>query len=246
MSAFGWNRARSPEILIKKIKGWSYTCIDRNAKACAQVPLRLYRVKGSARKNSKIKAIDVDFTKQKYLRHKLAERISSSDQVEEITQHPMLDLLRRVNPSQNAFDLKDITVRYLEAIGVSYWFLERNGKEVINIWPLMAQYVKIFPDKKHGIKHYSYGRGQKKTIIQPEDMIHFRYTSLTDPFIGDSPLAAGEQSVDLNDSMNKFEIASFRNGGRPSVVLQVPTDGFIDPKEKKRIESDFRMNQGGV
>jgi HK97 family phage portal protein len=245
MSTFSWKPAKNPATLINKVKGWSYVCIDKNASACAQVPLRLYKVKGTS--NGNLKTAPVDKTKDLYLRTKLAERIPGSAELEEVVDHPMMELLRKVNPHTNGYDLKDITFRYLEAVAVSYWYLERGiNNTIINIWPLMSQYVKIIPDPKNGIKEYQYGRGQKKLVIKPENMVHFRYSSLKDPFIGDSPMAAGEQSIDLNDSMNRYEIASFRNGGRPSVVMEVPADGGIDDNEKKRIYSDWRRKFSGI
>jgi HK97 family phage portal protein len=242
----GWNPADDPEKLIKKIRGWSYTCITKNAQACAQVPLRLYQVKGTS-SGSKRKTANVELSRRKFLHTKLAERISGSDQIEEVTDHPILDLLRQVNPEQNAFELKEILVRYLEAIGVSYWHLERGmGDDVINIWPLMSQYVTVVPKTTNGIAFYLYGMGTNKIKLKTEDVIKFRYTSLTDLFVGDSPLKAGEQSVDLNEAMNIYEISSFKNGGNPNLVLEVPTDGYIDEQEKKRIESDFKRKFGGA
>lgn len=244
-SILGWIPEDDPEKLIKKIRGWSYTCITKNSQACAQVPLRLYKVKGTSI-SSKCKTADVELSRRKFLHTKLAERISGSDKIEEVTDHPILDLLRQVNPEQNAFELKEILVRYLEAIGVSYWHLERGfGGEIINIWPLMSQYVTIVPKTTNGIAFYLYGRNATKVKLKTEDVIKFRYTSLTDLFIGDSPLKAAEQSVDLNEAMNIYEIASFENGGNPNLVLELPTDGFIDEPERKRIETDFRNRFAG-
>ena len=246
MTLFAWNPSKNSHKLIKKIRGWSYTCITKNAQACAQVPLRLYKIKGAAG-TSKLKTKAISRERQKFLQTKLAERITGSDQIEEVTEHEILDLLRKVNPRQNSFELKEVTVKYLEAIGVAYWYLERGlQKKVINVYPLMSQYVRIILDKEKNLKEYEYGRTSNKQHFDPKDIIHFKYSSLSNVFVGDSPLEAGEQSVDLNEAMNLYEIASFKNGGRPSVVLEIPVDGAMTPTEIKRVESDFKRNKGGV
>lgn len=246
MTMFAWNPSKNPHKLIKKIRGWSYTCITKNAQACAQVPLRLYRIKGKAGA-SKLKTASISKERHKFLQTKLAERITGSDQIEEVTEHEILDLLRKVNPRQNSFELKEVTVKYLEAIGVAYWYLERGVEnKVINVYPLMSQYVKIILDREKNLERYEYGKTSTKVKFAKEDIIHFKYSSLTNVFTGDSPLEAGEQSVDLNEAMNLYEIASFKNGGRPSVVLEIPVDGAMDPNEQKRVESKFKRTQGGV
>jgi len=121
----GSNSASTDKALIAKIRGWSWTCIGRNATACAQVPLRLYKVVGSP-STQKIKSKALAPEKTAFLRTKLAERVVGSATLEEVTDHPILGLLRNVNPNDNAYDLKELTVKYLEAIGVDYWWLERG------------------------------------------------------------------------------------------------------------------------
>jgi HK97 family phage portal protein len=251
MSMFNLNTAHSGAVnsaeLIKKVRGWSYTCISKNATAVAQTPLRLYGVKGHV-DGSKFKTVPVDHSKQGFLRTKLAERVHGAAILEEITDHPIITLLNHVNPNTNAYDLKDITVKYLESIGVDYWYLERGqGDEIINIWPLFSQNVEpVFNKEKSKLAGYKYGQGVNAKTYKPEDIVHFKYTSMTSMYRGDSPLMAVEQSVDLNEAMNLFEIAMFKNGGTPSMFLEVPTDGVIGDNDRKRLQADFRKNVGGV
>ena len=67
LSMMGWSPANNPETLVKKIKGWSYTCINRNSMACSQVPLRLYSAKGTLEGNPKVKTAPVERRKQAFL-----------------------------------------------------------------------------------------------------------------------------------------------------------------------------------
>lgn len=239
--------AKTDKALISKIRGWSWTCIDRNAKACAQVPLRLYTTTTTA--NAKqIKTAAISRQKHGFLHTKLAERVVGGAELVEVVDHPILDLLRDVNPNDNAYDLKELTVKYLDAIGVDYWWLQRGvGGVILNIWPLMSQCVtiKMSKDGKR-IDNYEYRVGNSTRNYSPKDIVHFKYTSMINPLKGDSPTKAGEQSIDLNESMNMYEIASFKNGGNPSMVMETPVDSTLSPEEKKRIESNYRSTTGGT
>jgi HK97 family phage portal protein len=239
--------AKTDEALIAKIRGWSWTCIDRNAKACAQVPLRLYTTKKTSASKS-LKTTPVERHKHAFLHTKLAERVSTADQLEEVTDHEILDLLRSVNPNDNAFDLKELTVKYLEAIGVDYWYLQRGvGGTILNIWPLQSQYVTIKLTKNEKrIASYEYRVNKHTSNFNPKDIIHFKYTSMTCPLKGDSPTKAGEQSIDLNEAMNQYEIANFKNGGNPSMVMEIPVDSTLGDTERKRIQASYRSGTGGV
>lgn len=248
----GSSSTSTDDALIAKISGWSWTCIGRNASACAQVPLRLYKVAGST-STKDIKSKSLTPAKTAFLRTKLAERVVGSATLEEVTDHPIINLLRDVNPNDNAYDLKELTVKYLEAIGVDYWWLQRgvgvgDGRgDIINVWPLMSQIVKpvLDEDNKRVVK-YEYHIINPPREFDPEDIVHFKYTSMTNPLIGDSPTRAGEQSIDLNEAMNQYEIASFRNGGNPSMVMEFPVDSSMTEPEKKRIQANFKSKNGGV
>jgi HK97 family phage portal protein len=239
--------AKTDAQLIAKIRGWSWTCIDRNAKACAQVPLRLYTTK-STKTTKSLKTTSLSKGRHAFLHTKLAERVGTADQLEEVTDHPIIDLLRQVNPNNNAFDLKEITVKYLEAIGVDYWMLQRGvGGEILNIWPLQSQFVKVKLTKNEKrIASYEYKVGQHTSNFNPKDIIHFKYTSMTCPLKGDSPTKAGEQSIDLNEAMNQYEIANFKNGGNPSMVMEIPVESTLGDTERKRILANHRSTNGGV
>ena len=239
--------AKTDKALIEKIRGWSWTCIDKNAKACAQVPLRLYTTKSNSAAKS-LKTAPLSKKRHNFLHAKLAERVNGSTELEEITDHPILDLLRNVNPNDNAYDLKELTVKYLDSIGVDYWWLQRGiGGAIINIWPLMSQCVNIKMSKNgNRIAGYEYKVNRTTSTFNPKDIVHFKYTSTTNPLKGDSPTRAGEQSIDLNEAMNQFEIASFKNGGNPSMVMEMPVDSSLKPEERKRIQAEYRSSTGGL
>ena len=247
LNLFGWNPEEDPEKILKKLKSWSYACTSRNVTACSQVPLRLYTVKGISRVKHKSVPVE-DSKKTTYLQSKLANSLSGKIDIEEIIDHPALDLLRKVNPSQNSYDLKSQTFSYLESLGYAFWLKERGaGEKVINIWPLMAQNVNVIISKKNSlIEGFEYGKGKNKITYPVEDIVFFRNVSLVDPILGSSPMKSCMQAIDLHDYANRYEIASFKNGGSRRVVMTVPADGFIGNEDRLRIETEFKKKMAGV
>ncbi|HQG06804.1 MAG TPA: phage portal protein [Anaerohalosphaeraceae bacterium] len=243
-----WQRASTPEELLEKNKSWVYACIQRNVAACSQVPLRLYKRSGAGGEGNSRK---LSISENERLVRKLAEIAPATEKFDEILSHPILDLLRNVNPWQNAYDLKYITFSYLETLGRAFWYLEKEGEKIINIWPLVASDVQVIPDEKNGIKAFHYGKGVNKLILNPDKVIYFQIPSLLDFWGSSSPLMAAEQSADMLDSMNRLEITLFRKGGRPDAVLEIPPESFVSDEERQRLETSISRfagvdNQGGV
>jgi hypothetical protein len=71
-----------------------------------------------------------------------APKFSGVERIEEVTSHPLLDLLRQVNPVHNAFDLWELTTLYQEVIGIAYWLLEFGPLNTpVAMWPLPSHRV---------------------------------------------------------------------------------------------------------
>ena len=233
---FYWRSSGRPEDLIQKVKNWVYVCIDRNAAACAQTPLRLYQTK----KQNKYKSRPADRNAVQRIVSKVY--LDAVSDIEELVEHPLLDILKRPNPVNNLYELLNITVSYLEAIGNAFWYLEIENNQVLNIWPLLSQFVSI--RKIDNEIYYKYQHGGKQMEFTAEQIIHFKYPSLTDPYLGTSPLQACEQAADLYDFMNRSEISLMKNGGIPDAVIQFPPDAFISEEEERRILTKYKQFQG--
>jgi len=250
LDIFGsWKGETDQQELVKKIKGWSYTCVNRNSNVAAQVPIKLYLIKKESeqptKQNYKSKPI-AEAKQMHFLKSKLLEKISEGYTLQEVTEHPILDLLRNVNPQQNAFELKYQTVASLEITGNAFWYLHSGTLGVVyEIYPLFAQHMKIIPDEELGIKEYEYGVGTNKKKFRPDQIVHFRYPSMTDPFLGTGPTQAACQPIDLMDYYNRYEIACLKNGGMPSVVMTMGENAFMTPEEKRRVEAKWRANYSG-
>lgn len=223
-----WERTRGRirpgdfQEMVKAYTSWVYTCASRNAASCAQVPLRLYVAKAGKSKliMTRTKAISKPQRMWLYSNSSLTKWTAKAQDIEEVTDHPFLDLMRNVNPWMNEFELRELTTLFQELTGNCYWYLVASPlgtpKEV---WVLQAQRVKIVPDPVEFIKGYIYEKGVAKETFTPEEIIHFKYPNPLDYFYGMGCVAAAANAVDVNQYMRDYEMAVFENRARPDFVL---------------------------
>jgi len=74
--------------------------------------------------------------------------LTKAADVEEITSHVWIDLMKNVNPQHNSRDLKEYTVLYQDLTGECYWWLEKGGLGIPErIWPIPSQFINpVFSD----------------------------------------------------------------------------------------------------
>jgi len=242
----------NPDSLIERYKSWVYIAIQRNSTTSARVPLRLYSQKKNPLTKSRFRIKNLSSRQRHYLENYASPTVkatmSISPEVVEITEHPLLDLLREVNDFMNQFELKQHCFASLDCTGHAYWekIREKRLGVPIGLWPLPPGMVKILPDKTKFIRGYEYGYGQQKRFIPPENMIHFKYISLVDNYGSVGPLEACVTGIDLSNAMNRYEVSMFQNDGRPDIALKYPEANTLSDTDRRRIRRDWRRKFSGA
>ena len=122
-----WQRQRTPtaEELVQSYRGTAYACANLCAAGVASTPLRLYVTTGTGEARPKCATRAVDSARLEYLHHRphLSQKILSVDQLEEVTDHPILTLLDQVNSELDRYTLMELTDLYMETTGAAYWLL---------------------------------------------------------------------------------------------------------------------------
>jgi HK97 family phage portal protein len=142
---------------------------------------------------------------------------------EEIFQSPILDVLYRVNPYTTRFDHFWITQAFLESIGESFWYLEKDEKtqEVINIYFLMPSKVTPVISSDRQIKSYKY-QLENETLELPADRVIFiKYPNPSNPFRGLGTMEAAASTIDLDNFSETWNKKFFKNSARPHSLLNV-------------------------
>lgn len=261
--------APSPIALIQENLGTAYACASFNTDLIASTRLRLYvkTRKGEGRsrlsKYNRTKALsDASFY---HLVKSAGSHIADATDVEEVTTHPMIDLMRRPNGVQNngvgmsLFTLLESTQLYQEIVGRSYWYLEQNGPNGTpsQIWVLAPQYVTEWPGTGENapiIAYYEFALGTGNLKYPTETVVPFR---LMDPSTGGytgglSPLRACFEAHKLARSADAMVAARVRNGGKPDAVFSPDLGSdmaFMGKDEAARLEgmlrSRYRMAGAG-
>lgn len=141
--------------------------------------------------------------------------------VEEVTDHPFLELIERVNPFHTRFWLWAETMTFLELTGNAYWYVVPNRLGVpAEIWIAHSQHMRVIPDRREFISGYIYARGGEEVRFRRDEIVHLKYPNPASPYYGRGPLQAAAEAVDAHEFMKRAEWNGFRNGIFPSLALE--------------------------
>jgi HK97 family phage portal protein len=232
------SQAKDPRSLIQHNCGWPYVCASRNAETIAGVPLRLY-AKGATRNYFSRRSLTAE--EKSYLARATKQPMDVVDDAEEVTgNHPLLELMDRVNAEITRTQLIESTVLYQDLLGNAYWYLEPGPVGVpIAIWPLMSQYVKIVRSEAGELVGYLYGKSEDKRVaLDVADVMHFKYPNPADPDYGMGCLEAALGAVNLLEAQEEYLTTHYDQGGMPEVAIAVKSG--VSPEERKRMYADWR------
>jgi HK97 family phage portal protein len=252
LDAFRSKRPPTPSELVNAYKAVAYACISLNANAVAKVPLRLYcrTAKGQATvrfwPTRQLESLERSSLMARLHRNRITRSLVGDEGVEEILQHPLLDVLDSPNPYFDGNALIQFLARSLDTIGSVYWYPERPGPEwaPTEIWPLHSQYC--FPTKgfdRQIIQNYTYFADQ----FSADELIRFRNISVRDPYLsGYAPLHACFEQLGLIDYYTAVIESTLKGGARPQGMIS-PEGGDKMPlsrAERERIELDVNNRFG--
>ncbi len=238
LDAYRKHRAPSANDLLAELKNTAWTCAGINASVCAAFAPRLYVRTEPGQPRPRCLTVPAP-----------KSLLTPQASVEEVVDHPVLTLLRQVNPVHNAFDLLELTQMSLEVLGSAYWLLDVDPVLGIpcTIWLLPAQLVtpRRQPGSPRLVDFYEF-RGEKLSEYPADRVIHFRFPDPRDPYAaGLSPLRACFEQVALTSEYAAMKRAIYDNVGLPSVLI-APKEA-IGPTERDRLETQWqqKFQRGG-
>jgi HK97 family phage portal protein len=246
IDAFQRVRQPTPTELLNELKNTAWTCASINASVCASFPPRLYVATGADQPPPCCRTRAVEPAVEK----RLLAGTKGALRIEEVVEHPLLTLLRQVNPVHNAFDLWEMTTLYQEVHGSAYWYLRLGALDIPEeIWILPAQHVTPVREKnsRRLVDYYRYRAGDREQRFRPEEIIHFRYPDPRDPYTrGYSPLLAAFEQVALTSEYQALKQAVYANQAVPGAVVS-PAE-IISPEERDRLEEQWnqKFRRGGA
>jgi HK97 family phage portal protein len=253
VDAYRRNRNPTPNELLAELKGAAWTCASINASVCAGFPPRLYVTTQRDQPEACCPTKRLEPRTETRLRRAehLPSHVRKALKIEEVLDHPLLTLLRQVNPVHNAFDLWELTQLYLEVHGRAFWYLIPDPVLGVpkEIWVLPAQNVTPIrqPDSRNLIDWYEYRTGSREQRFRPDEVIFFRYPDPRDPYLGGlSPLRACYEQVALLSDFSAFKKAKFENQAIPDAL--VTPEAVIGEEERDRLQAQWNsyFRRGGT
>jgi HK97 family phage portal protein len=245
-------RGPTPNELMAELKNTAWTCASINASVCASFPPQLYVASAAGDPPPRCRTLALPPEKVEELRAAahLKNYTQRADSIERVTEHPILDLLRRANPFHNSFDLWELTELYLEVNGSAYWLLDLDPLLGIphQIWILPSQNVtpRRRPGSDNLVDAFEY-RARTTQEFPAERVVHFRFPDPRDPYTsGLSPLRACFEQVALTSEYAAMKRAIYDNTGVPSVVIT--PEEVVGEEERDRLESQWeqKFRRGGA
>ena len=179
-------------------------------------------------------------------------KIDKDSEIEEVLDHPLLELLWRVNDFTSQYDHFSLTQQYLDLTGEAPWFVDRgesgmeDPKTILLLRPDRLT-IKQSKDKnaKSPIEKYVYKLDFGGEIdIKPEELVFLRYPDPANSFRGKGTLAAAARTVDIDEFSEEFNKRFFYNSARPDSVLQ--SDQKLSAQQRESLRSSIKKLYQGL
>jgi HK97 family phage portal protein len=204
---------------LQQYKSWVYSAVNKRSNEIAQIDLHLYK--------------------------KLTSK--GKETYKEIIDHPVLDLLDRVNKIQTFTDLIKLTQIYKDLCGEAFWWIVKNAKnEPIEIYPfLRPDLMQIATSATEFVTGYVYNApGGEQIPFSADEIIHFKYPNPLDPYRGYSPIKAGEMSIATHNESSNWNWIFFKNQAKPHGIITFNTT--ITQDQIERIKTQWSQKHSGV
>jgi len=177
------------------------------------------------------------------------KQYGSDGLVENVQEHPLLDLLSYVNEYMDQFELIEITSVHLSVYGNAFWLLDGvsdDGKGTPTaIYPLIPKFVTMVRGAMpQAIKEYQYKVDNKVFKFDPKRILQFRDVNGDDPLWGMGKLEKAFDSVESDTYTRLWSKAFFKNGARIDQVIEAPNQ--LTPEQAKQILEVFNSRHQGV
>ena len=210
--------------VLEANKGWVYRNNDVIAKEVGNIEFELYKVR------------------------------TVRDEVvyERIFSHPLLDALDKFNEFTSSYDGFYTTQSHRKLAGDAFWYVERTGLVINNIFILPPDKVTIDLGKAEGSQRIIQGYTYKDTIkgepvevkYKPEEIVHFRVPDPKNFYRGKSAVMAAAEAIDTDTMAIEANKKLFERGLIAQLMLT--TDKSLTDEQLKQLHSEFKNTYGGV
>ncbi len=172
---------------------------------------------------------------------------------QEVTQHPLLNLLHKPSEGKAFADLLEQFYAFLQVSGNSYLELVEAGIDKFEIHNLRPDRIKIIPGRNGWPVAYEYAVNNQKVkfpigIDKVCPILHLKLFHPLNDHYGMSPMETAGFGVDIHNAANAWNKALFDNAARPSGALVYKgVDGAqnLTDEQFDRLKNELETNYQG-
>lgn len=214
---------RPSQELAQRLTEWVSILCDRNATACSGVPIRLYR-NATSRSRKRVKSPAHRKHLQAGYMGKSGVWARQTEDVEEVDDHPALDLLWRPNgvtpggahfAYQRFFDREWSGSAFIQIVG---------DKEPTALLRMAPQITRVVLDRTYFIGGYVYGADAsvEQRFSPDEVMYSYLHPSPFRPWLGWTWVQSVIMHADRFAASTLADYALWTRGGRPEYAIKLP------------------------
>ena len=229
-----WHHPKEAREAVAHYAGWVGICASLNSSQVASTRLALYRRKDSGTGKRYVGGVGKVSDHQRSFMAKsssksVAEFARTGDDLEEITDGPLVDLLNQPNPDMTASQFWEYTQRCMELTGKAF-HLYTNGKGRWGLNPLGPQYVKVMPGTDRLIESFAYGRSAEiEDVFDADEVAYYRHqVALDKPWEGTGPLGMILTDAQIDMARAIHNLALWQSG------LSVQAVASFDPSTPEK------------
>jgi HK97 family phage portal protein len=165
----------------------------------------------------------------------------------EITEHPILDLLEKPNRYQSHAPFFREMIANKKLFGNNYIepvFPDTPGRPPAELYNLHPRFMKIEPGTTEKVYRYLYERNGKKVYYEPDEILHQKEFHPNDDFFGLPVTKPAAMSIDQNNESKRWNLNLLKNGAKLGGLLM--NKGTMTPKETKRLKEQIREEYAGA
>jgi len=173
-----------------------------------------------------------------------------------LTEHALLDLLRRPNPMMAQSEFIEAVTGYFLIAGNSFIEAVAGETGARELWPLRPDRVKVIAGATGLPQGYvfSVGGAERRWDADPltgrSPVLHLRSFNPLDDWYGMSPIEAAAYAIDQRNESDKWNMALLQNGARPSgAMVYEPKGGAaanLSDAQFARLKDEIAQQYGGA
>lgn len=218
---------------------WLRAVVSKVGQAVGTTTWKLYVSRPDGKKAVKrTKLQNASYIKRQGWIHKGFEK----GELEEIEDHPILDLLVNGNPVINGESVLQVSAMHIDLVGEAFWLFERNGMGMpISIWPLPPDWIVSLPTQEYPF--YKIRMGTRQVEIPITEIIFFKDPDPRNPYergVGVAKSLGDELEID--EYAAKHLKNYFFNRARPDIIIH--GDGLARG-DTSRLQEDWLQKHRG-